>query len=190
MKLWTQRNQFTNEQIPLNDLHHILAKHPARQTNHQFSEKAKGGLRTSTPATPLRVGDLVYVKSDRARDRCIVVSIDGEWCFIKKFAGSQLRATSYKVKLSECYSVPPTIPPLAYPTATPILDDDECERTREQAPPDLPPSTPPDLLRPASPPCQAELPQVTASTDTSLVAAPVPTPPPPITCNLPDHIIS
>ena len=110
-ELWTQHNQFTNEQIPMNDLHHILAKHQARQTNHQFSEKAKGGLRPSTPAIPFRVGDLVYVKSDRdksrARDRYVVVSIDGEWCFIKKLAGSQLRATSYKVQLSECYSVPP-----------------------------------------------------------------------------------
>ncbi len=44
LELWTQRNQVTNEQIPLNDLQHILAKHQARKTNHQFSKKAKEDL--------------------------------------------------------------------------------------------------------------------------------------------------
>ena len=42
----------------------------------------------------------------RARDRCIVVSIDFPWCFFEKFSGSQMRATSYKVELSECYATP------------------------------------------------------------------------------------
>ena len=44
------------------------------------------------PAPGLQVGDFLYVKSDRdksrARDRYIIVSIDGEWRFIKKFSGS------------------------------------------------------------------------------------------------------
>ena len=39
-ELWTQRNQFSNEQIPINDLQHILAKQKARQANHPFSESA------------------------------------------------------------------------------------------------------------------------------------------------------
>ena len=112
-ELWTQRNQFTNEQIPVNDLQHVVAKHQAPQTNHPFSEAAKGGYCPQAPFLPLQVGDLVYVKSDqdklRARDRFIIVSIDGEWCFIKKFSGSQLmiRATSYKMKL-HCTTYPPT----------------------------------------------------------------------------------
>ena len=60
----------------------------------------------------------MYVKSDRDKsptcDRYIIVSIDGEWCFIKDFSGSQLRPTSYKVKLSECYTVPHTLPSPSY----------------------------------------------------------------------------
>jgi hypothetical protein len=32
--------QFSNEQIPVNDLQHIIAKHQARQDNHPFSEAA------------------------------------------------------------------------------------------------------------------------------------------------------
>ena len=57
-ELWTQRNQFSNEQIPINDLQHILAKLAARQANHPFSEAAKGGYRTQAPVPPLQVGDL------------------------------------------------------------------------------------------------------------------------------------
>ena len=94
-ELWTQRNQFSNEQIPLSDFQHIMEKHRDRQTNHPFSEQAKGGRSPSPSTTILQVGNLVYVKADRdksrALDRYIIVSIDGEWCFIKKFSGSQLR---------------------------------------------------------------------------------------------------
>ena len=35
-----------------------------------------------------------------------MVSVDGLWCNVRKFTGSQLRSTSYRVKLSECYRVP------------------------------------------------------------------------------------
>ena len=39
------------------------------------------------------------------------MSIDGEWCRIRKFVGNQLRATSYKVKMKECYKVPSEFTP-------------------------------------------------------------------------------
>ena len=52
-ELWTERNQFSNEQIPINDLQHILAKQKARQTNHPFSEAAKGGSRPQSSRSPL-----------------------------------------------------------------------------------------------------------------------------------------
>ena len=113
-ELWTQRNQFTNEQIPLSDHQQILVKQKKRQTNHSHSEISKGGRSPFSPTVPpLQVGDLVYLYSDRdksrAHDRYIIVSIDGEWCFIKKFTGSQLRSTSYKVKLANVtlYPRPP-----------------------------------------------------------------------------------
>ena len=47
-----------------------------------------------------------FVKS---RFHCIVVSTDPPWCFVTRFSGSQLRASSCKVKLSECYAVPPSV---------------------------------------------------------------------------------
>ena len=182
-ELWTQRNQFSNEQIPINDLQHILAKQTARQANHPFSEAAKGGYQPQAPVPPLQVGDLVYVKSDRdkscACDRYIIVSIDGEWCFIKKFSGSQLRTTSYKVKLAKCYAVPNTLPPPSYHSVVPTLDDDECQEIAEQ------PSAPPDLLRPPSPdppastPHHAEHQEDTTPSDTDRLPIPVPSEPRP-----------
>ena len=87
----------------------------------------------------------------RARDCYIIVSIDGEWCFIEKFFGSQLRATSYKVKLAEGYAVSHTLPTPSYQSVVPILDDDESEEIAEQPQPCQQPSAPPDLLRPPSP---------------------------------------
>ena len=121
----------------------------------------------------------MYVKSDRdksrTRDRYIIVSIDGEWCFIKKFSGSQLRATSYKVKLAECYTVPHTLPPPSYQSVVPTLDDDECEEIAEQPQPCQQPSASPDLLRPPSPdpsastPHQAEQQEDSTPTDTDLI---------------------
>ena len=58
----------------------------------------------------LEVGDLVYLYSERnkhsPRDRYLVVSLDNEWCNIRKFTDSQLRLTSYKVLQSDCYRVP------------------------------------------------------------------------------------
>ncbi|CAH3139317.1 unnamed protein product, partial [Porites lobata] len=55
LELWTQRNQFSNEQIPINGLQHILVKQKARQANDPFSEAAKGGYRpqASVPPPPL-----------------------------------------------------------------------------------------------------------------------------------------
>ena len=53
---------------------------------------------------------MVYLYSDqsklKSRPRYLVTSIEGEWCNIKKFSGSQLRNYSYRVKKSECYRVP------------------------------------------------------------------------------------
>ena len=82
----------------------------SRERKHPHSELAKAprDIEASTPT--IHVGDLVYITSDRnkssARDRYLVASVEDRWCFIRKFSGHQLGASSYKVKLSECYLVP------------------------------------------------------------------------------------
>ena len=36
----------------------------------------------------------------------LVTSVESDWCNIRKFIGSQLRSTTYRIKRSECYEVP------------------------------------------------------------------------------------
>lgn len=111
-ELWTHRNQYNHEQLPISDREIIVHQHQQRQTNHPYSESSKSN-HPSRPSPDIKVGDLVYLYCDgskhESRNRYIVTSINGEWCFIKKFSGKQLRASSYKVKLSECFLVSNTI---------------------------------------------------------------------------------
>ncbi|KAJ8378346.1 hypothetical protein AAFF_G00243660 [Aldrovandia affinis] len=71
------------------------------------AEKAVQELQAVPPS--ILPGDLVYLYGDRnkskARDRYLVSGIDGAWCSIQKFTGSQLHRTSYRVRLSDCYKV-------------------------------------------------------------------------------------
>ena len=129
-ELWTQRSQFTGDQLPICDQEYIFHQNLSRRTNHPYSEKAKRHGAPALDCLNISVGDLVYLRTDRdktkARSRYLVVSVDGEWCLIKKFTGNQLRACSYKVKLSDCFLVPHTKEPDTQrsPDRVPIDDDD------------------------------------------------------------------
>ena len=106
-EMWTQRDQFSNQQLPLADDHLIALQHEQRLSNHPHSERSKAPLHSRRPTPVIDVGGLVYLHSDRnksrARDRYLVVAIDPPFCDIKKFIGSQLRSSSYHVKLTECF---------------------------------------------------------------------------------------
>ena len=108
-EIWFQRDQFSNEQLPIYDRAIKSEQHHSRLQNHEHSQISKAPRGKDAPVPTIQVGDLVYIVSDRsksqARDRYLVTSIDNNWCYIRKFSGSQLRASSYKVKLSECYLV-------------------------------------------------------------------------------------
>jgi len=108
-EMWFQRDQFSNEQLPVQDRDTIQQQQSDRTTNHPYSIKSKGGP-GHYEQEQISVGDIVYLTQDKsktsARPRYIVAAIDGEWCFIRKFAGRQLREAAYKVKLLECYKVP------------------------------------------------------------------------------------
>jgi len=108
-----QRDQLTNDQIPVSDRDLILKQHTAKLVNHPYSEKSKAPLKDRRPDANINVGDLVYLHSDRdktrARDRYLVVSTDIDWVYIRKFTGKQLQNASYKVKRSECFKVPSTL---------------------------------------------------------------------------------
>ena len=78
--------------------------------NHPYSEISKAP-HGKAPVTPtIKVGDLVYLRCDGNKDkghaRYLVTAVEGDWCVVRKFIGSQLRTSAYRVKRSECFTVP------------------------------------------------------------------------------------
>ena len=113
-ELWTQRNQFTQEQLPISDMNVIRAQQESRNINHGFCEISKCRKPPRT-VQDISVGELVYLYTDKSkiqsRSWYLVASVDGEWCLIKRFSGRHLRASFYKVKLTECYTIPVSAAP-------------------------------------------------------------------------------
>ena len=73
----------------------------------------------------------------------MVVSVEDNWCNIKKFRGLQLRNTSYCVKRSKCYKVPSHIEPHVNPQLSDTSDDQDTLCTQTPSPqtpkaPDIP----------------------------------------------------
>ena len=120
-----QRDQFSHHQIPVKDLELIIQQQELKQQNHPSSIISKNPKKFLPTHTIINVGDLVYLYNDRdkhrARDRYLVVSIDNNWCNIRKFVGNTLRKLSYKVKCSECYKVPVSHIPSSH------LDEEESD---------------------------------------------------------------
>ena len=75
----------------------ITKQYDQRLINHPYSMKSKAPLALPRSSPSIEVGDLVYIHSDRnksrARDRYLVTSVDGAFCNVRKFIGSQLRST-------------------------------------------------------------------------------------------------
>ena len=105
-----QRDQFTQQQIPVNDLELIVQQQNMKEKNQPSSMLSKNPQKYLPVHNMISVGDLVYLYNDRdkhrARDRYLVISVDNDWCNIRKFVGNSLRKMSYRVKCSECYKVP------------------------------------------------------------------------------------
>ncbi len=155
--MWFQRDQFTNKQIPFSDCEMIQTQHNLRLSNHPFSARSKASSATVAPSAELEVGDLVYLFADRdkshARDRYLVTSVDGSWCNVRKFVGSQLRNASYRLKRSECFKVPcypEQSMPMSHQQSSPS-DTQEVYITSHDPSPPLPPVVPPVLSTPLVP---------------------------------------
>ena len=120
-EIWTQRDQVTGEQLPIEDHQLILSQHHSRYQNHASSASSKS--RCSPPVADLQVGDLVYLKVDhdktKARDKYMVVKLSNNECQLRKFTLSQFRSKAYDVKVSDCYPITPTFLS-RYPQTGPI----------------------------------------------------------------------
>ena len=103
-EIWTQRDQFSHDQLPLNDEHYIEQQYKNRQRGHRFHP---GSFKRENQVS---VGDLVYLYSDKdkthSRPRYLVSSVENEWCFLRKFVGKQLRHNAYKVHRDDCFTIP------------------------------------------------------------------------------------
>ena len=114
-EIFFQRDQFTNEQIPVSDIEITRSKFIRTLRNNASSEISKSAGHGPRVPPVIEVGDLVYLYIDRDKNspRCryIVVSVEGEWCSIRKFVGNTLKANSYRVKLVDVYKVAPTTLP-------------------------------------------------------------------------------
>jgi hypothetical protein len=130
-EIWTQRDQITGQQLPLEDRELILQQHHLRMSNHPASAKSKAHGKPCAPAQDIHIGDLVFLKADRnkyqARDKYIVTSVKKPWCEIRKFTKSQFRSRTYDVRICDCYPVLPDISTSQSPGPGPIrgLDHDD-----------------------------------------------------------------
>ena len=83
-----QRDQFSNQQIPVSDVSNIATQHSNRKSNHAHSEKAKAPLKPYNSSSSIDIGDLVYVNDDynkhKSRDRYIVTNIDKQFIHLRK----------------------------------------------------------------------------------------------------------
>ena len=110
-EILSQRNQYTGEQIEIDDLKLSEEQAQLRAANQAASAKHKAQGRPPAENAVVQKGSLVYIKSDKekhkARDRFLVTDISKDSCTVQKFVKSQLRSQKYQLKLSEIYPVLP-----------------------------------------------------------------------------------
>ena len=125
-EIWTQRDQITLEQLPIDDRKLIVSQHHARIANHKASNISKAHNHGPLHDPELSVGDLVYLLNDRnkhsAQNKYLVVGLSDDSCEVRKFTKSQFRTKSYTVPTSNCYKVSPS--PLVHKFTGPIRDMD------------------------------------------------------------------
>jgi hypothetical protein len=107
-EVWTQRDQITGEQLPLEDRQIILNQHFQRVHGHGASARSKSHGHKTSPSN-IQIGDLVYISGDRdktrGRDKYIVVDMCENICSLRKFTMEQFRSKLYDVKLTDCFPI-------------------------------------------------------------------------------------
>ena len=109
-ELWTQRDQITNEQLPISDREVILQQYHTRIQNHPHSQKSKAHGEPPHPTPKVQVGSLVFTYSDRnklfARMRYLVTSVKGNNLKLRKFTEKLFGVKEIDARLDEVYPVP------------------------------------------------------------------------------------
>ncbi len=111
-ELWTQRDQITGQQFPVDDQVVILNQSKSRHDNHIPSAMSKyhpSRSRSHNASSNIQVGGLVYLIADRsklqAREKYLVTSIEKDHCTVRKFTRQQFRKKEYHVPLRDVYPI-------------------------------------------------------------------------------------
>ena len=108
-EIWTQRDMLTGSQLKVSDKKLISDKIQQRIDNHTSSAKYKSRGKLSVLNPVLKVGEIVYIYSDRlktkSREKYLVMKVEDNDVLVQKFIGNQLRAKQYKVKKSNIITV-------------------------------------------------------------------------------------
>ena len=108
-EIFTQRDTETGKGLDVQDSVLTELQINTRCTNQASSSKHKASGGKLAEAADVSVGSLVYIKDDssklKARDRYIVVKLEGNRCHVKKLLKSSLRDRSYDMKLTEVFPV-------------------------------------------------------------------------------------
>ena len=108
-EMWTQRDQFTGQQLAIQDRHIVRQQQLPCSQSHRATALSKARGKTAAPEHDLHVGDLVYLggyrDKTRGRDKYLVVSKNDIMCQLRKFTTSPFRSKTYNVRLSDCFPV-------------------------------------------------------------------------------------
>ena len=129
-ELWTQRDQFTGQQFPIDDQAIISHQSSARLRNHLPSAISKHHSSRYKAQTGIHVGGLVYLISERsklqARDKYLVTSISKDSCTLRKFTRQQFRKKEYVVPLNAVYPI------VGSPIAPEVVSGDSSSDSEEE----------------------------------------------------------
>ena len=118
-----QRDQYTNNGLPVDDVVLSERQTDIRNRNHNASSRSKAHGEKFANSANAKVGDLVYIKNEkqknRLRDRYIITHIEKDYADLQKLISSNFMSRQYKIPLNHIY---PAIPSNAY------LDWDNHER--------------------------------------------------------------
>jgi hypothetical protein len=121
-----QRDNLTGEHLNFDDSLLAADQKDIRERNHGPSSKCQAKRKVPAGKCNIRVGDLIFVKSDGnkhvARDKYIVTAKEDNYLFARKLVGAQFRSKSYKLRYSEIYPVPTKIPSDLQPKQRHISD--------------------------------------------------------------------
>ena len=101
-----QRNQYTNDQITLNDTELAAQQRHICEHNHDASAVSKSRGKPPSTQSNFHVGDLVFIKDEghknKARERYIITKIDDKYVFLQKLT-HKFMSRIYKIPLVHIY---------------------------------------------------------------------------------------